>query len=197
MRRAAGDPPCPRSAGVDKDGEPNARENTRFVLVDADVHKSLHEHLFAYLVDTTLELGDQRVGAGPATNGALGFMVDFERVTPVKEFIRTATEDRAVVARTIPAGDAVYLVYLSANRDETVFAAPCRFDVARPDNEQLAFADGVHFCLSAHLARLEMRVFFEELLTRVEDIQLAGEPKKSATVFVGGLKHLPISYQVR
>ena len=118
-------------------------------------------------------------------------------VTPVKEFMRTATEDRPVGGVTIPAGDSVYLAYLSANRDEDVFEDPFRFDVARPDNKQVAFGYGVHFCLGAHLARLEMRVFFEELLKRVDDFQLAGEPSRSATVFVGGLKHLPVSYRMR
>ena len=119
-------------------------------------------------------------------------------VTPVKEFMRTATEDRTLGAQTIPAGDAVYLAYLSANRDETVFDDPFLFDVARTDNRQLAFGYGVHFCLGAHLARLEMRIFFEELLDAGRlIIQLAGEPQRSATVFVGGLKHLPISYRVR
>jgi cytochrome P450 len=118
-------------------------------------------------------------------------------VTPVKEFMRTATEERTVGDQTIPAGDSVYLAYLSANRDESVFEDPFRFDIARPDNKQVAFGYGVHFCLGAHLARLELRVFFEELLARVDDLQLAGEPSTSATVFVGGLKQLPISYRMR
>ncbi|MEY2424256.1 MAG: hypothetical protein QOI95_4323 [Acidimicrobiaceae bacterium] len=117
-------------------------------------------------------------------------------VTPVKEFMRTATEDRVVGGQAIPAGDSVYLAYLSANRDEDVFEDPFRFDVGRPDNKQVAFGYGVHFCLGAHLARLELRIFFEELLARVGDLQLAGEPSKSATVFVGGLKHLPVSYRM-
>jgi cytochrome P450 len=133
--------------------------------------------------------GDPSLGAG-----AIEEMIRW--VTPVKEFMRTATEDRIVGPQTIPAGDSVYLAYLSANRDETVFDDPFRFDVARPDNKQLAFGYGVHFCLGAHLARLEMRIFFEELLARVSDLQLTGEPSRSATVFVGGLKHLPVSYRV-
>jgi cytochrome P450 len=117
--------------------------------------------------------------------------------TPVKEFMRTATEDRVIGGETIAAGDSVYLAYLSANRDELAFEDPFRFDVRRADNKHVAFGQGVHFCLGAHLARLELRIFFEELLARVEDIQLASEPARSATVFVGGLKHLPISYRVR
>jgi cytochrome P450 len=126
---------------------------------------------------------------------AVDEMVRWE--TPVKEFMRTATENRVIGGETILAGDSVYLAYLSANRDEAVFEDPFRFDVGRVNNKHVAFGQGVHFCLGAHLARLELRIFFEELLARVDDIQLAGEPQRSATVFVGGLKHLPISYQVR
>jgi cytochrome P450 len=118
-------------------------------------------------------------------------------VTPVKEFMRTASEDRTIGDVIIRAGEAVYLAYLSANRDENVFKDPFRFDISRPENRHLAFGYGVHFCLGAHLARLELQIFFEELLARVDDLQLAGQPSRSATVFVGGLKHLPISYRMR
>jgi cytochrome P450 len=118
-------------------------------------------------------------------------------VTPVKEFMRTATEDRKVGGETIAAGDSVYLAYLSANRDENVFDNPFQFDVARTDNKHLAFGSGVHFCLGAHLARLELRIFFEELLARVDQLEISGQPSRSATVFVGGLKHLPVSYRMR
>jgi cytochrome P450 len=137
----------------------------------------------------------ERLGHDPSL-GATAVEEMLRWVTPVKEFMRTATEDRTVGDVMIPAGDAVYLAYLSANRDEEVFEHPFRFDVARPDNKQLAFGYGVHFCLGAHLARLELRVFFQELLARVGNLQLAGEPSKSATVFVGGLKHLPVSYRM-
>jgi cytochrome P450 len=118
-------------------------------------------------------------------------------VTPVKEFMRTATEDRVVGGETIPAGDALYLAYLSANRDEAVFEDPFRFDVGRMGNRHLSFGHGVHFCLGAHLARLELRIFFEELLARVDHLDYAGTPSRSATLFVGGLKHLPVSYRAR
>ncbi len=118
-------------------------------------------------------------------------------VTLVKEFMRTATEDRVIGGETIPAGDSVYLAYLSANRDEAAFNDPFRFDVGRADNKHVSFGHGVHFCLGAHLARLELRIFLEELLARLKDMELAGEPLRTATVFVGGLKHLPISYRVR
>jgi cytochrome P450 len=118
-------------------------------------------------------------------------------VTPVKEFMRTATEDCEVGGTAIAAGDSLYLAYLSANRDEDVFEDPFRFDVGRQGNKHLAFGFGPHFCLGAQLARMETRALFAELLPRLDDIALAGTPKSSATVFVGGLKTLPISYSVR
>ena len=118
-------------------------------------------------------------------------------VTPVKEFMRTASGDAVVHGTEIEAGQSVYLAYLSANRDEDVFEDPYRFDVGRQPNKHLAFGFGPHFCLGAQLARLETRSLFAELLPRLESIELAGQPTASATVFVGGLKTLPIRYRVR
>ncbi len=118
-------------------------------------------------------------------------------VTPVKEFMRTASEDTVVGGTPITAGQSVYLAYLSANRDESVFDDPFRFDVGRHPNKHLAFGFGPHFCLGAQLARLETRALFAELLPRLDGIELAGTPTSSATVFVGGLKTLPVRYRIR
>lgn len=117
--------------------------------------------------------------------------------TPVKEFMRTATEDTEVRGVPIATGESVYLAYVSGNRDEEVFTDPFRFDVGRDPNKHLAFGYGVHFCLGAALARMEINSFFSELLPRLESIELNGEPELSATTFVGGLKHLPIRYTPR
>jgi cytochrome P450 len=117
--------------------------------------------------------------------------------TPVKEFMRTATEDTVVRGVPIAAGESVYLAYVSGNRDEEVFDDPFRFDVGRSPNKHLAFGYGVHFCLGAALARMEINSLFTELMPRVESIELAGEPEHSATTFVGGLKHLPIRYSLK
>jgi cytochrome P450 len=89
------------------------------------------------------------------------------------------------------------LSYVSANRDEDVFDAPFSFDVGRDPNKHLAFGHGVHFCLGAALARMEVTSFFTELLPRLKRIELNGEPALTATTFVGGLKHLPIRYSMR
>jgi cytochrome P450 len=117
-------------------------------------------------------------------------------VTPVKEFMRTATADTTVGGVPIAAGEAVYLSYVSGNRDEEVFDNPSRFDVGRDPNKHLAFGHGVHFCLGAALARMEVNSFFTELLPRLTSIELAGQPELIATTFVGGLKHLPIRYEL-
>ncbi len=117
--------------------------------------------------------------------------------TPVKEFMRTAAEDTTVRGVPIAKGESVYLAYVSGNRDEDVFDDPFRFDVGRDPNKHVAFGYGVHFCLGAALARMEMNSLFSELVPRLESIELAGEPELSATTFVGGLKHLPIRYSLR
>ena len=117
--------------------------------------------------------------------------------TPVKEFMRTAAEDTTVRGVPIAKGESVYLAYVSGNRDEDIFEDPFTFDVGRDPNKHLAFGYGVHFCLGAALARMEMNSLYTELVPRLESIELAGEPELSATTFVGGLKHLPIRYSLR
>ena len=117
-------------------------------------------------------------------------------VTPVKEFMRTAREDTEVRGVPIAAGESVLLSYASSNRDEEVFDDPFRFDVGRDPNRHNAFGYGVHFCLGAALARMEVSSFFAALLPRLDDIELTGRPEHIATIFVGGLKHLPIRYSL-
>jgi len=118
-------------------------------------------------------------------------------VTPVKEFMRTAAEDTTVRGVPIAAGESVLLSYVSGNRDEDVFTDPFRFDVGRDPNKHVAFGYGVHFCLGAALARMEVNSFFSELLPRLKSIELNGDPEHVATTFVGGLKHLPVRYSLR
>jgi cytochrome P450 len=117
--------------------------------------------------------------------------------TPVKEFMRTAAEDTTVRGVPIAAGESLLLSYVSGNRDEEVFADPFRFDVGRDPNKHLAFGYGVHFCLGAALARMEVSSFFSELVPRLKSIELTGDPEHVATTFVGGLKHLPVRYSLR
>lgn len=117
--------------------------------------------------------------------------------TPVKHFLRTATEDREVAGKTIAGGDLVLLSYPSANRDDAVFDNADAFRIDRRPNRQIAFGTGPHVCLGQYLARLELTAMFRELLARVEHIELAGEPRFVEGTFVGGVKHLPIRYRMR
>jgi cytochrome P450 len=117
--------------------------------------------------------------------------------TPVKHFFRTAVEDYELRGERIRAGDGLMMCYPSANRDEDFFEDPFSFKVDRPKNPHLAFGYGAHQCLGLHLSKLELRVFFEELLPRLESIDLDGKPVWYKANFVVGLKSLPISYRMR
>ncbi|MBL8651723.1 MAG: cytochrome P450 [Sphingopyxis sp.] len=115
--------------------------------------------------------------------------------TPVQHFMRSAREDVEIGGQRIAAGDWLMLNYVSANRDERVFGDPFTFDPDRPKNQQIAFGFGAHVCLGQHLARMEMRIMMEELLPRLKSIELAGDPARVQSVFVGGLKRLPIRFE--
>jgi len=112
--------------------------------------------------------------------------------TPVMHFRRTATQDVEIHGQKIEAGQGVIMWHISANRDEEVFDDPDAFDVHRHPNPHLSFGIGEHFCLGAHLARLEGKVFFEELLATFPSIELTGEPRRVRSNLNNGLKSLPV-----
>jgi cytochrome P450 len=115
-------------------------------------------------------------------------------VSPVMCFRRTAAADTELHGVKIHAGDKVVVYYASANHDESTFLEPHRFDVARTPNDHLGFGIGPHFCLGAFLARLQMRVFFEELLWRLPDLALDGEIERLQSNFQSGIKHMPVRF---
>ncbi len=114
--------------------------------------------------------------------------------TPVQHFMRTAAEDTEVGGQKIAKDDWLMISYVAANHDPAVFDGPRTFDASRSPNRHIAFGAGAHQCLGLHMARLEMKILFNELLDRIETLELAGEPKRATSVFVGGLKTLPIRY---
>jgi cytochrome P450 len=118
-------------------------------------------------------------------------------VTPVTHMVRTATEDYELRGSKVRAGDRLVLFYPSANRDEDVFDAPGALRIDRSPNPHLAFGVGEHFCLGSHLARKTTGSIFRELIPRLEHVELAGAPERTASNLVPGLKHLPIRYRLR
>ncbi len=115
--------------------------------------------------------------------------------TPVQHFMRSAVEDTELNGQKIKAGDWMMLCYASGNRDEAVFADPFTFNPDRAPNTQIGFGFGGHVCLGQHLARMEMRILMEELLPRLASVELTGDPARVESVFVGGLKRLPIRFK--
>jgi cytochrome P450 len=116
--------------------------------------------------------------------------------TPVHHIMRSATADVDLRGRKIKQGDWLMLHLLSANRDGEAFEQPDRFLLHRRTSPGVIFGQGAHNCLGQHLARLEMRIFFEELFCRLKSVELAGRPRRSASIFIGGPKNLPVKFQM-
>ena len=115
---------------------------------------------------------------------------------PVKHFMRSAVADCEVSGQQIKAGDWLMLSYQSGNRDETVWDDPFEFRIDRGQNPQIAFGYGVHVCLGQHLARMEMRILWEELFKRLKSVELNGKCERTISNFVCGPKHVPIRFKV-
>ncbi|MCW2516546.1 MAG: cytochrome family protein [Mycobacterium sp.] len=180
------------------DGEPLSDVDTvsYYVIIATAGHDTTRATISGVL-QALIENPDQlqRLRSDPDLMGLAGEEM-IRWVTPVKEFMRTAKRDTMIRGVPIAAGESVLLSYPSGNRDEDVFDEPFRFDIGRDPNKHVAFGYGVHFCLGAALARMEVNSFFSALLPRLESIELTGDPEHTATIFVGGLKHLPIRYQL-
>ena len=116
--------------------------------------------------------------------------------TPVVSFMRTATRHAELGGQAIREGDAVLMLYASANRDERQFGPTAdRFDIGRDPNHHVAFGFGAHFCIGATLARIEARVLLEELLDRFETVEPAGNVTRSSSAVIAGVKHAPLVFR--
>ncbi len=131
-----------------------------------------------------------------ADPGLLGSAIEemLRYSSPVMHFRRTATRDTEIGGQKVRDGDKVVFWHVSANRDESVFDDPQKFDIARSPNEHVAFGGGgSHFCLGANLARVEIRIMFEEIMAAMPRLELAGDVKRLRSNFINGIKHLPVS----
>ena len=136
-----------------------------------------------------LLLADFEGRIGPAVEEIVRY------VTPVIWMRRTVTRDAVMNGHAYRQGDKAALLYQAANRDDTVFEDPERFDIARSPNPHVGFGSaGPHFCLGAHLARREITAMLRELFSRVPDIRAAGEPDYLLSSFINGIKHLPCEF---
>lgn len=117
--------------------------------------------------------------------------------TPLHYFRRTATCDTELRGQSISENDRVVMLYSSANFDDRAFDDPYTFDIDRSPNPHLAFGHGIHLCLGANLARMEARVFFEELFRLYSEVELAGEPRRIRSNLVNGFKDLPVRLRAR
>jgi cholest-4-en-3-one 26-monooxygenase len=125
--------------------------------------------------------------------GAVDEMLRY--ASPVMNFRRTATRDFELGGQQIKDGDKVIVFYISANRDEDQFEDPMQFDIRRTPNEHVAFGGGgPHFCLGANLARMEIKIMFDEVLDRMHDIELTGPAPRLRSNFINGIKHIPLKF---
>jgi cytochrome P450 len=134
-----------------------------------------------------------RLQADPALlPGAIEEMLRWH--PPVLSFRRTAARDTELAGQHIRHGDKVVVYHISANYDERAFPDPFTFDITRTPNDHLAFGQGPHLCLGAHFARLQLRLFFAELLAVLPGIELGGEPVRLTSNFINGITHLPLRW---
>lgn len=195
-RRAPRDDLASLIANAEIEGEP--MEHTRAISYFAILATAGHDSTAHSTATAMWELAEDPVlfaslKSDPSRVPA--FVEEAIRWTsPVKHFVRHATADCTLRGVRIARGDRLYLSYPSANRDDAEFDEPFRFRLDRRRNRHLGFGHGGHVCLGQHLARLEMRALWEELLPHLDAVEMAGEGRLIASEFVSGPKSVPIRY---
>jgi cytochrome P450 len=176
-------------AGLDQ------RELDVYFVLLATAGNETTRHTISHGLLTLLEHPDQleRLRSDPEGLGKTATEEMLRWATPVHHFRRTAAADAELGGREIHAGDKVTTWFVSGNRDETVFEDPDHFDVARSPNPHMTFGPGgVHHCLGAHLAKLEIRITFEEIMRRGVWFELTGTPERLRSNFFNGVKRVPV-----
>lgn len=201
---------------IRKDRLANPREDLATAIVNARLENGelmperIQNHLTASIALAGHDTTNSAISAG--MHGLALFPEQFEKVkadpklipglvdeslrwaTPAKHFMRNATHDTELGGVQIKAMDRLMCLFVSGNRDEEVFADPMTFDVTRRPNPHLSFSFGPHVCLGQHIAKIEMRALFDELVPRLASVELAGQPTLKVSNFVSGFKTLPIRF---
>jgi cytochrome P450 len=198
-RRQPQDDVVSKLANAEIDGHSLTEQefDTMFLLLVVAGNETTRQAI-AHGMHALIENRDQwrRLADDPGLVWAAGADEILRWSSPVLHFRRTATRDVELGGKTIKAGDKVVVWYVSANFDEQVFEDPLRLDVGRRPNPHITFGGGgPHFCLGAHLARLEVQVMFEALAKRVADVELTGTPERMRTNFTNALKRMPVRVQ--
>jgi cytochrome P450 family 142 subfamily A polypeptide 1 len=187
---------CQAEIDGDRLDDDSLIHETLLILIGGD---ETTRHVISGGMEELLAHPDQRarLAADPAglMQGAVEEMLRW--VTPIKNMARTATRDVELAGAQISKGQELLLLYASANRDETVFENADTFDIGRSPNPHVAFGFGAHFCLGNQLARLELKVMVERVLTRLPDLQLevgrAALPRREAN-FISGFDEMPVVF---
>jgi cytochrome P450 len=201
---------------IRKDRLANPREDLASAIVNARLQNSelmperIQNHLTASIALAGHDTTNSAISAG--MHGLALFPEQFDKVkadpklipglvdeslrwaTPAKHFMRNATRDTELGGIQIKAMDRLMCLFVSGNRDEDAFEDPMTFDVTRRPNPHLSFSFGPHVCLGQHIAKIEMRALFDELIPRLASVELAGEPTLKVSNFVSGFKTLPIRF---
>ena len=202
-----------RELAADREANPTDDVTSALVHGEVDGERLTHQEIASFFI--LLCVAGNETTRNAVTHGVWGMHLDpaqwelwasdVEGVSPtaVDEVVRwaspinwmrrTAVTDTTVGDVPVSAGEKLLLVYGAANRDEAVFADPDRLDLRRSPNPHQGFgAHGPHFCLGAHLARREIAVAFRRLFTDLPDLEVVGEPDRLSSIFVNGIKHLPV-----
>ena len=166
-----------------------------FVLLLAVAGNETTRNLISGGMLALMQHPEQREQVLADVPGTLDTLTDemLRYVSPVMYFRRTATTDTELRGVPIRENDKITVWYGAANRDEEVFADPHGFNATRSPNEHIAFGGrGPHYCLGVALARMEIKVMFSEMLTRVPEMRLVGEPERLRSILINGIKHLPV-----
>lgn len=197
-RQKPGDDLATRLLNSEIDGDRlTPAEYTFFFLLLVNAGGDTTRNLLAGGMLALFENPEQLLRLRSDLDGLLPLAVEemLRYVSPVVYMRRTATCDTVLGGKQVSAGDKVVMYYGSANRDEQVFSEPDKFDIARTPNEHIAFGGGgTHFCLGAHLARIEIQVMLREILTRLPDIAAAGAAEWLPSNFISGPRRLPVRF---
>jgi cytochrome P450 len=176
----------------------NHRQIMGFYIIAATAGHDTTSNTTASAMASVAERPDllARLQADPSL---MGQFVDesIRWATPVKHFMRTAMADVEVAGQQVRQGDWLMLPYQSANRDEAAFDAPFDFNIDRKPNRHVAFGYGPHVCVGQHLAKMEMRLLWEELLPKLSSLELTAPPELTRSNFVCGPKHVHVRFGVK